>query len=275
MSKTLAYLKWKQKGQGIVEYALLLAFVVGIGMMLSGSNIGSAVAGVYDDVANVLFGSEYDLSTPEGRLAADKARIKKLGEAIAANFKKKNVKKDDYEKVDNPAILNGEYISILVLPDGSLNIFTGSGNQGKWLTELAQSDSQSDLDTYNNYVSALQNAGVDLSNGYTVGGSISNSNNPPKFMGTTQYYTDSNLKPYSSGDEGGLSYGYAISFSSKKPDNEMNLKYYELNNNYQKEDLGTMYVPRSWLATGEANNKTSDDAKDKYTNKLTKNLEVD
>ena len=267
MSKTLAYLKRKRKGQGIVEYALLLAFVVGIAMMLNGANLGSAVAGVYDNVANVLFGSEYDLSTPEGRLAADKARIKKLGEAIAANFKKKNVKKDDYEKVDNPAILNGDYLSILVLPDGSINIYTAVDG-GKWLSELEQSKP----DIYNNYVLALQNAGIDLSNGYTVGGTIKNEDG--KNMGITQYYTDSNLKPYSSGDDGGLNYGYAISFTSK-PDNEMKLRYYELNNPYQKEDLGTMYVPRSWLATGEANNKPSPDATDKYTNNLTKNLDVD
>ena len=250
-----------------MEYALLLAFVVGIAMMLNGANLGSAVAGVYDNVANVLFGSEYDLSTPEGRLAADKARIKKLGEAIAANFKKNNAKKDDYKKVDNPATLNGDYLSIIVLPDGSLNIFTGNKNEGKWLSELAQSN----LDTYNNYVSALQNAGIDLSNGYVVGDSIKNSKQ--KDMGTTQYYTDTNFKPYSSGDEGGLNNGYAISFT--KLNNEMQLKYYELNNPYQKEDLGTMYVPRSWLATGEANNKPSPDATDKYTNNLTKNLDVD
>ena len=41
----------KQKGQGIVEYALLLAFVVGIGMMMSNSNLGSALKGAFDDVA--------------------------------------------------------------------------------------------------------------------------------------------------------------------------------------------------------------------------------
>lgn len=268
VSKTLAYLKRKRKGQGIVEYALLLAFVVGIAMMLNGANLGSAVAGVYDNVANVLFGSEYDLSTPEGRLAADKDRIKKLGEAIAANFKKTGAK-DEFDKSKNPEPvgLNGDYLSIIVLPDGSLNIFTGKGNQGKWLSELAQSDP----DTYNNYVSALQNAGIDLSNGYVVGDSIKNSNK--KDMGTTQYYTDANFKPYSSEDEGGLNNGYAISFT--KRNNEMQLKYYELNNPYKKEDLGTMYVPRSWLATGEANNRTSPDATDKYTNNLTKNLDVD
>ncbi len=48
----------KQKGQGIVEYALILAFVVGIGMMLNGSNLGGAVKGLFDDVAAVLGGSE-------------------------------------------------------------------------------------------------------------------------------------------------------------------------------------------------------------------------
>ena len=43
-----------RKGQGIVEYALLLAFIVGIAMMLSNSNIGSAVNRVFDDVADYL-----------------------------------------------------------------------------------------------------------------------------------------------------------------------------------------------------------------------------
>ena len=47
---------WSEKGQGIVEYALILAFVVGIGMMLNGSNLGGAVIGVFDDVAAVLSG---------------------------------------------------------------------------------------------------------------------------------------------------------------------------------------------------------------------------
>ena len=58
MFKVLEDLKHKQKGQGIVEYALILAFVVGIAMMLNGSNLGGAVKGVFDDVAAVLSGEE-------------------------------------------------------------------------------------------------------------------------------------------------------------------------------------------------------------------------
>ena len=52
VSNILEFFKRKQKGQGIVEYALLLAFVVGIAMMLNGANLGGAVKGVFDDVAS-------------------------------------------------------------------------------------------------------------------------------------------------------------------------------------------------------------------------------
>lgn len=243
----------KQKGQGIIEYALLLAFIVGIGMMMSGSDLGGAIKGAFDNAAN--------LSTPEGRLAADKARIKKLGETLASKFKKSGVK-DNFNK-NNPAELQGTYISILVLPDGSLNVFSDN----KWLTELDQTK-----DPYKRYAAALKDVGIDLSNSYISDTIVKNSND--KNMGKTQYYTDTNFRPYSSGDEGGLNNGYAISFTKNK-NNEMELKYYSLNNPYTKEDLGTMYVPRSWLATGEGNNQPSPDGKDKYPNNLTANLSVD
>lgn len=58
MVNVLGFFKRKQKGQGIVEYALLLAFVVGIAMMLNGANLGGAIKGVFDDVAAVLSGEE-------------------------------------------------------------------------------------------------------------------------------------------------------------------------------------------------------------------------
>ena len=54
MIKISKYLK--QKGQGIVEYALLLAFVVGIAVALQGVGLKDAVVGVFDDVATVLAG---------------------------------------------------------------------------------------------------------------------------------------------------------------------------------------------------------------------------
>ena len=86
-------------------------------------------------------------------------------------------------------------------------------------------------------------------------------------MGKTQYYTDTNLKPYSSGDETGLNNGYAISFTQLN--GKMQLKYYELNNPYTKEDLGTRYVPRSYLRDGSSNGAPSAETEDKYPNNPT------
>ncbi len=88
----------KQKGQGIVEYALLLAFIVGLAMMLNGANLGGAVKGVFDDVASLLGGeNKYvaalkkwgdktkaelkQISNPE-RLAADQQALINIGQAF-------------------------------------------------------------------------------------------------------------------------------------------------------------------------------------------------
>ncbi len=52
MTTIIRYLN--KKAQGIVEYALLLAFIVGLGMMLNGANLSGAVKGTFDSVASVL-----------------------------------------------------------------------------------------------------------------------------------------------------------------------------------------------------------------------------
>jgi len=230
----------KQKGQGIIEYAVLLAFIVGLAMFLQGGGLAGAVKETFDNVANFIA-----LTTPEGRLKADKTRIKNLGLAIAANFIKSGAT-DTFDKDKNAVSMRGDYVSILVLPDGSMNIFCAQDK--KWLTELDQNGNY-----YKDYAAALKNAGIDVSDVHM--GETSS-------LGKTQYMTDSNLKLYSSEDDGGLKNGYAISFA--KVGNEMKIRYYELNNNYKSEDLGTLAVPRSWLATGESNTKYSPDAESKY-----------
>ena len=47
-----------RKGQGIVEYAMLLSFIVGLAMMLNGANLSGSVKGVFDDVAALLSGEK-------------------------------------------------------------------------------------------------------------------------------------------------------------------------------------------------------------------------
>ena len=84
----------KQKGQGIVEYALILAFVVGIGMMLNGANLGDALVVTFDKVAEVIDGSKKDYAWARKNLsglskdairekATEEERIKLDQEALA------------------------------------------------------------------------------------------------------------------------------------------------------------------------------------------------
>ena len=129
----MKYLKRKQKGQGIVEYALLLAFIVGIAMMLNGSNLGGAVKGVFDDVAMVLAGGEeFDLSTPEGRKAADVAKMKTIADALRASFKAK----DNNDTENTRFKMEKNYVQVAVFADGTTDIYVdgyGSGSGG-WVS---------------------------------------------------------------------------------------------------------------------------------------------
>lgn len=81
-----------KKGQGIVEYALLLAFVVGIAMVLNGVGLGNAVKDTFDKVAAVLGGEE---------------------NAYVAGFKKwSSMKKSDLENEDAAARLAADQAAL-------------------------------------------------------------------------------------------------------------------------------------------------------------------
>lgn len=98
MFNFLLDLKRKQKGQGIVEYALLLAFVVGIAMMLNSANLGGAVRDKFDDVVIALEGNKYapyfkkwhdktsawlsENASAEERLQADQEALARIARAF-------------------------------------------------------------------------------------------------------------------------------------------------------------------------------------------------
>lgn len=110
----------KEKGQGIVEYALLLAFIVGLAVMLNGSNIGGAVKGVFDDVVAVLKGeSKYasmfrELSTKslkeiaakdnQARLEADSDALDHIAEFFYGKTKDEILKATGYSKDDGSVV---------------------------------------------------------------------------------------------------------------------------------------------------------------------------
>lgn len=83
-----------KKGQGIVEYALLLAFIVGIAIMLNGADLGGALKGTFDKVASAIGGE-----TKEN--------------AYVAGFKKwSSMKKSDLENEDAAARLAADQAAL-------------------------------------------------------------------------------------------------------------------------------------------------------------------
>ena len=123
-----------KKGQGIVEYAVLLAFIVGLAAALQGVGLKDAVVGVFDDVTAVLAGGEeFDLNSEEGRnkaIAADYANLKKIGEKIKETFYI-----NGQEQANGRYHLPGEF-SVVVLPDGTadvlINDMQGFFNSEEW-----------------------------------------------------------------------------------------------------------------------------------------------
>ena len=111
MAKVLASLKHKQKGQGIVEYALLLAFVVGIAMMLQGVGLAGAVKDTFDSVASLLGGEKKGyawaldnlsgLSKDEIRKKASEEERIKMDQEALANLGKAfiGMHKDELKKI--------------------------------------------------------------------------------------------------------------------------------------------------------------------------------
>lgn len=101
-------------------------------MMLNGANLSSAVKGVFDDVAMVLAGGEeFDLSTPEGRKAADVAKMKKIADALRASFKAKD--NNDTENTRLKMVKN--YVQVAVFADGTTDIFVdGYGDKSGWVS---------------------------------------------------------------------------------------------------------------------------------------------
>ncbi len=102
----------KQKGQGIVEYALLLAFIVGLAVMLNGTGISGEVKNTFDSVASLLGGektyaqrvnewknltrAQLAAISPEERLKSDR----ELLESLARHFLSRPVEEVQQEIED-------------------------------------------------------------------------------------------------------------------------------------------------------------------------------
>ena len=176
----------KQKGQGIVEYALLLAFVVSIAMMLNGANLGGAVKDTFDKVAAVLNG---EVLSGENK---DYAWAKEKLSGLSKNAIREQATVEERNKMDQEALANigRAFIGLtqaqvdLILKDAK-NIDPLQEGKGVWLTNYHDPNAnESETFTtdfnYNNNNSQfeanysditpfLNGTAIDLDNGLTNG----------------------------------------------------------------------------------------------------------
>lgn len=154
-----------KKGQGIVEYALLLAFIVGIAVALQGVGLKDAVVGVFDDVAMVLAGNSdgLDLSTSEGRHAADLANMKKFGIAMANEFSfSSSVGARNKLDSDGKFVSQKNFSVLYVFADGTADLYVDGDayTNAFWLSDaISNNDPRAAL-----YLQTLNNAGIDITN---------------------------------------------------------------------------------------------------------------
>jgi len=118
----------RQKGQGIVEYALLLAFILAIAVAMQGSGIDSAIANTFTRVAQAL-GVETeadrwatskasdllaDTASAEARLASDRDFLSNIGKHFIGMDKQTlasilNVNEGKLNNIGNGGILLGHF----------------------------------------------------------------------------------------------------------------------------------------------------------------------
>ena len=172
MTRIRSYLN--KKGQGIVEYAILLAFIVGITVALQGVGLKDAVVGVFDDTAK-LFASFNDSRTPEEK---DRANMELLANALAEGFDVTNngaiTVDPNSKKVKMPSTLMG----IVVYADGTVDIAMRDSwtNNRRWLlaseweeNSLGTKDEQIFKERYNLVMNTLENnTGIDFKDSSTV-----------------------------------------------------------------------------------------------------------
>lgn len=199
----------KQKGQGIVEYALLLAFVVGIAMMLQGVGLAGAVKDTFDTVASVLGGETLAANTDWGHMDPDKdfndenqpERLKADQKSLE-NFARFFIDKTEAEVkalLNNKSNPDNDPIGWFVqTPDGAVHFLTKNLNSGNAndFYEFEKGDGSLQKRAYNDVVfnwmqGDYGNSGLDKANGYNLSYDNTNRYMVSDYV-TGQYKIDSN-----------------------------------------------------------------------------------
>lgn len=137
---------WKQKGQGIVEYALILAFVVGIGgVLFANGNLADSIRSVFSNVNTMI---EEASKPPLAAATTAKDIIERLRQGRYDGLAKDELKRDKNKTL----IITSDSAEGQALAQ-KLNIQTPSGDA--WFARI-----QTDGETVFSYYSAAANGGM-------------------------------------------------------------------------------------------------------------------
>ena len=137
---------WKQKGQGIVEYALILAFVVGIGgVLFANGNLADSIRSVFSNVNTMI---EEASKPPLAAATTAKDIIERLRQGRYDGLASDELKRDKKKTL----IITSDSAEGQALAQ-KLNIQTPSGDA--WFVRI-----QTDGETVFSYYSAAANGGM-------------------------------------------------------------------------------------------------------------------
>lgn len=137
---------WKQKGQGIVEYALILAFIVGIGgVLFANGNLADSIRSVFSNVNTMI---EEASKPPLAAATTAKDIIERLRQGRYDGLASDELKRDKKKTL----IITSDSAEGQALAQ-KLNIQTPSGDA--WFARI-----QTDGETVFSYYSAAANRGM-------------------------------------------------------------------------------------------------------------------
>ena len=155
-----------KKGQGIVEYAVLLAFIVGLAAFLGSGGIKDSVAGVFDSVVELL-DSATGSQTPEEKEATS---IKAFANLLAEKFTLgKHITANNKDLVDEQSktiTTSGSWMGIVVFPDGTVDVIVDAWGTSHWVSDWNDNSAyparQKHYDAYMSTINDALNVNLDI-----------------------------------------------------------------------------------------------------------------
>ncbi len=160
--------KITEKGQGLTEYVLILAFIAGVAMMIFGhGGLKTTVVSTFEKTVELIASiNEDDSRSPEEK---DEAKTKAIARALAEKFLKYGDPnaKGSVARLgsDNKIMMPSSYMGIIVFADGSVEVYVpNSWGQSNWISDWQNSTNAGLRAQYADCMQGVSDAlgGIDL-----------------------------------------------------------------------------------------------------------------